>query len=75
MKKYEFLGGGLLEAASHLELAEAMRNTSHTPTESLQEFMEQTAYRCKIQRDSDIRTDSVDNFIEDLKKEGFVKEV
>jgi len=74
MKNYEIYGGGNIEAASHFDLALAMRRTSHTPTDSLQEFMEQTAYRCKIQRGSEIRTDTVDHFVEDLISNGFIRE-
>ncbi len=74
MKKYEFLGGGQIEAASNLDLVWEMRNTSHTESTDLQDFMEQTARRCRIQRGSEIRTDSVDSFVADLIAEGFVIE-
>jgi hypothetical protein len=75
MKTYELFGGGHIKAASYFALASAMRRESHTPTDSLQEFMDQTAYRCKIQRGSEIRTGEVDLFIEDLIANGFIKEV
>ncbi|WP_276496703.1 hypothetical protein [Pontibacter litorisediminis] len=74
-KTYEFLGGGQAKAASHLELANNMRGQSFTPSDSLEEFMEDTAKRCKTFSGVDIRTDSADHFIDDLITHGYVTEV
>ncbi|WP_266206262.1 hypothetical protein [Pontibacter kalidii] len=74
MKTYEFLGGGQIQAASNLDLVWEMRNTSHTESADLEEFMAQTARRCKLQNGSDIRTESVDIFVADLIEAGFVIE-
>ncbi|WP_187261297.1 hypothetical protein [Pontibacter beigongshangensis] len=72
MKTYKFLGGGQAKAASFQELAETMREESFEETDSLQEFMDETAIRCMVQRGSVIRTSSAEEFIQDLIDEGFI---
>jgi hypothetical protein len=72
--KYELLGGGHIEAASPLELVEALRADSAdwVPSVSIEDFMEGMAGRCKIQNGTTVRTDSVVNFLHDLQQGGFI---
>lgn len=75
--KYEILGGGHIEAASPLELVEALRQDSMAwaPTVGIEDFMEEYAGRCKMQNGSTVRTDSLDNFLHDLQAGGFISPV
>ena len=72
--KYEILGSGQLEAATPLEVAEALRQLgmAWNPTVGIEDFMEGMAQRCQIQRGVVVRTDSVENFVADLLQYGFI---
>lgn len=74
MKKFRMLGGGIVAGENNQEIAEAIRDQSFNKADSLQEFMEQTARACIMQRGKSVRTDNVGNFIRDLKKEGYLIE-
>jgi hypothetical protein len=70
---YEMLGGGTISGSTPQELAEALRNSSYTPLDSLEEFMADVAKRCRAyDHDARIRTKPVSAFIEDLLKCGFL---
>lgn len=60
---------------SNFEVVENMWQTSFDPNDTMEEYMQDVAKRAKVQRGSDVRTDSVDSFVEDLVKEGFLKEI
>jgi hypothetical protein len=72
--KYKLLGGGHIEAASPLELVEALRADSQAwaPTVGIEDFMEGYADRCKMQNGAIVRTDSLINFLHDLQAGGFI---
>lgn len=44
---YEMLGGGTIRGSTPRELAEALRNSSYTPLDSLEEFVVDVAKRCR----------------------------
>jgi len=70
---YEMLGGGTISGATPQELAEALRYSSYTPMESLEEFIVDVAKRCRsYDHDARVRTESFSAFIEDLLKWGFL---
>ena len=75
--KYEILGGGQLEAATPLEVAEALRQDGMAwiPTVGIEDFMEGMADRCYKQREVVVRTDSVEHFVADLVQYGFLTPV
>ena len=75
--KYELLGGGHIEAASALELIEALRADSQqwVPSVGIEDFMEGMAARCKMQSGAIVRTDSSINFLHDLQAGGFITPV
>lgn len=74
-KTYEMLGGGKISGATAQELAEALRYSSYTPMDTLEEFIVDVAKRCRTyDRDARVRTDSFEAFIEDLLKWGFLME-
>jgi hypothetical protein len=75
--KYEIEGGGHVEAASPLELVEALRQDAMAwaPSVSVEDYMEDLAARSKIQDGSTVRTDSAENFITDLIACGFLTPV
>ncbi|QHL87430.1 hypothetical protein GU926_08265 [Nibribacter ruber] len=75
MKKYKVLGGGEINASSFLSLVTQMQEQSFTPSSDLPDFMRQVADRCMIQRGSVIRTDSTENFAQDLMANGFLEQV
>ncbi|WP_375435097.1 hypothetical protein [uncultured Hymenobacter sp.] len=77
MPKYELLGGGHIEATTDLGLVEALRRDAQAwlPSVSIEDFMEGMAARCKIQTGAVVRTNSVANFIADLKEHRFVNPV
>jgi hypothetical protein len=72
--KYEILGGGPIEAATDLELVEAMREQSmgHAPTVGVEDFMEGMAQRAEMHCGHPIRTDSVADFVADLTQHGLI---
>lgn len=70
---YEMLGGGTISGTTPQELAEALRYSSYTPMESLEEFIVDVAKRCRsYDHDARVRTESFSAFIEDLLKWGFL---
>ncbi|HEX8506344.1 MAG TPA: hypothetical protein VF630_13330 [Hymenobacter sp.] len=75
--KYEILGGGQIEAATPLELVEALRQLDHQwiHSVSVEDFMVDMADRCKIQTGAVVRTDSMINFLHDLQAGGFITPV
>ena len=75
--KYEILGGGQLEAATPLEVAEALRldGMAWNPTVGIEDFMENMAEGCYRQREVVVRTDSVEHFVADLVTYGFITPV
>jgi len=74
MTKYNVLGGGQIEATTELGIIEALRAYSQDwiPTVGIEDFMEGMAARAKIQTGDVVRTDSLVNFVEDLKQYGFI---
>ncbi|WP_400194046.1 hypothetical protein [Hymenobacter sp. B81] len=72
--KYELLGGGHIKAATDLGIVQALREDAQAwqPSVSIEDFMEGMASRCKIQKGVDVRTDSIGNFVDDLKLHGFI---
>ena len=60
---------------SNFELVEMMWQTSFDPNDTMEEYMEEVAKRARMQNGSDVRHDTVDNFVEDLVEAGFLKEV
>ncbi|QIX60864.1 hypothetical protein HER32_06610 [Hymenobacter sp. BT18] len=77
MPTFNILGGGPITAASDLGLVQALREDAQQwiPSVSIEDFMEGLAARAKMQNGSVVRTDSVANFIADLKAGGFLTPV
>ncbi|MGI4873364.1 MAG: hypothetical protein ACRYFX_19575 [Janthinobacterium lividum] len=75
--KYEVLGGEPLEAATPLEVAQALRQQAMAwaPSVSIEDFMEGMAHRAEQYRGHPIRTDSVDHFVADLVQHDFLTPV
>ena len=73
--QYKLMGGGFVTASSFQELAESLWKGSHTPTATLEDFMEQTAERCMLQMGCVISTYNVEEFVTDLIANGFVETV
>lgn len=72
---YEMLGGGTISGSTPRELANALRNSSYTPLESLEEFVADVAKRCQsYDHDARVRTTPLSAFIEDLVSWGFLVE-
>ncbi|UOQ99910.1 hypothetical protein MUN81_10505 [Hymenobacter sp. 5317J-9] len=74
---YEVLGGGRIEAASPVELVEALRQLDHDwiHSVSVEDFMADMADRCKLQTGAVVRTDTMVNFLHDLQSGGFITPV
>jgi hypothetical protein len=75
MKKYELKGGGFIEATTPLDIIQAIRSTSLNPCENLVQFMVQVSKSCYADDGSNIRTGSYKDFVDDLIKNNFIKEV
>jgi len=73
-KIYQLKGGGSIKAASAQEAAEKLRAMSFNPCETLEDFIEETAKACYVQNSAEIRTTSVEDFVEDLIAKGFMRE-
>jgi hypothetical protein len=76
MKKYITENEEVLEASSNLEIVNKLKNSGRftegqTPTEYITGF----AMRYKNYDGADIRSDSIDNFVEDLIKFGYLIEM
>lgn len=74
MTKYNILGGGQIEALTDFGIIEALRAFSQDwiPTVGIEDFMEGMAQRCTIQLGVAVRTDSMTNFVADLKQYEFI---
>ena len=72
--KYEILGGGHIEADSPFELVQALRADSQAwlPSVDIEDFMEGMAGRCQLQNGTQVRIDSLVNFLHDLQQGGFI---
>jgi len=73
-KNYQLKGGGSLRAASAQEAAEKLRAMSFNPCDTLEDFIEETAKACYVQSSAEIRTTSVEDFVEDLIANEFMVE-
>lgn len=62
----------LITVSNYQELAEFLRMDSHTETEDLEDFMDTTAERCKLQTGAIISTYNVEEFITDLIENEFI---
>lgn len=60
---------------SPLDIANELRDTCWTPSDSLEHFMQQQARATWNYARKRIRTDSVENFVADLLKIEFIKKV
>jgi len=63
---YLFQGGGFVIADTADQFVCRMRKSSRTPSTNVAEFMEQVSERSWLYNQTDIRFDTVDNFLEDL---------
>jgi hypothetical protein len=72
--KYDILGGGHIEAATPLELVEALRilDLQWVHSVGVEDFMENMAEACQLQTGAIVRTDSLVNFLHDLQAGGFI---
>ncbi|QLH54002.1 MAG: hypothetical protein CH6_2541 [Candidatus Kapaibacterium sp.] len=75
MKKYQLLGGGIIEGETPEEIIETLRRMSFNPGRVRQEFMDETAKACYVYSGAIINTDHPKNFVEDLIKYGFLNEL
>lgn len=73
--KYKTNDGQEYVATSAVELVEAMRRDSRSPSSSIEDFMGQVAHRCKLSKGSEISTKEAGSFIQDLLDEGFLEEL
>ena len=75
--KYQVLGGAPLEAATPLEVAQALRQQAMdwAPSVSVEDFIEGMAQRASQYCGHPIRIDSVDHFVADLVQHGFLTPV
>lgn len=73
-QQYEVSGDSItLESAT--QLVEIMRQDSHSPSQSIKDFMSQVAHRCKIQNGATVRTESPELFVIDLLEFEFLEEI
>lgn len=73
-KKYQMLDGKIFTATSTTDLIEQMRDDSKfAPGKDLNEFMLNVSQSSYEYNNSNIRTNTHRNFVDDLKKGGFVK--
>lgn len=71
--EYKLKDGGTITASSPEEFIETLKSGSLFDSEnSTAEYMAQFAKRYKIQSGVDIRSDTATNFLEDLKKTGYL---
>lgn len=64
--KYLTLDGVEFNVRNPLDLVVQLRSSSFTASDDLEEFMKQTAKRCRLYSGTWIRTGNVEVFIEDL---------
>ena len=76
MTLYLFVGGSYISADCADMFVAKMRNLSLFSTAlDPQSYMLDVAYRCMVYNDSTIRTDSTDNFLQDLIDSRFVVKI
>ena len=73
-KKYEVLGGGTIKGRTPQELLGALRFSSFNPCMSEGIFISEMSERCKFYNKAEVRIDSVEHFIADLERFGFIWE-
>lgn len=74
-KEYKLKDGGVITASSPEEFIRNLRLSSMFGSKCTDaEYMVEFGYRYKIQTGSEIRTDTASNFMDDLKKTGFILE-
>lgn len=74
MKKYQLLGGGVIEAETAEQFVSELNGKSmFGKCNTNKEFMKHTAARCRMQNGKTIRTKNYIVFQADLIKFGFVK--
>ena len=73
MTVYIFNGGGFVTASTPTEFVEKMRESSlFGRSDDTQEFMDQVAHRCYLDRHAEIRLDNAEVFLSDLISNDFV---
>lgn len=71
--EYKLKDGGTITASSPEEFVETLKSESLFDSgNSTADYMSQFAKRYKIQSGVDIRSDTAANFLEDLKKTGYL---
>jgi hypothetical protein len=70
---YQMLDGKIFEATSVTDLIEQMRTDSFQSSKDLKDFMVNVSVNSYEYNHSNIRTNSHQNFVNDLIKGGFVK--
>ncbi len=72
--EYKLKDGGTITASSPEEFVEILKSGSIFDSESnIGDYMTQFATRYRIQSGVDIRSDTATNFLEDLKKTGYLE--
>lgn len=69
------ISGSTITPESATALVKAMRQDSHTASQSLEEFMQQVAHRCNLQNGSIVQTSDPQVFVNDLLRLGFLSAV
>ena len=74
MPTYKIRGGGHIGATTDLGLVQALREDAQAwqPSVSIEDYMEAMAARCKVYDGAVVRTNTIANFIADLKEIGFL---
>lgn len=76
MKTYELLGGGRISAETNTELITILNQNSLFGYRKFNSwFMHDAAKACKLQTGAEIKIGSVDEFVEDLIANNFLKEI
>ena len=75
MKKYILEDGDVLETYSNLDLVNQLKNNRFTTEQNTKEYMKGFAFRYKEYEGKSIRFDTIDNFVEDLIENKFLKEI
>lgn len=71
--EYKLRDGGMITASSPEEFVETLKSGSLFDSENnAADYMAQFAQRYRIQTGVDIRSDTATNFLEDLKKTGYL---
>lgn len=73
MSNYKLNDGDTITAKTNKEFVQKLNESSlFGRRRSLDEFIKETAERCKVQTGSKVRTTNIDIFVKDLVKAGFV---